>query len=98
MTVLRILAVSVAIGGIVDPSIQVTRAEPLQVRLFAASDDPDALAAASRLHASLSGRAELVDAGAGAATVVVGSRLMAPVLPGSGPVSVISLEEPPSVA
>ena len=95
---LRILAVGVAIGGIVDPSIQVTRAEPLQVRLVAASEDPDAAAAASRLRASLSGRADLVDAGAGAATVVVGSRLVAPALAGNGPVSVISLEEPPSVA
>jgi len=98
MMTLRILAVGVAIGGIVDPSIQVRRTEPLQVRLVAASDDPDAAAAASRLRASLSGRADLVDAGAGAATVVVGSRLVAPALAGNGPVSVISLEEPPSVA
>jgi len=98
MMALRILAVGVAIGGIVDPSIQVTRSEPLQVRLFAASDDPDAVAAASRLRGLLSGRADLVDAGAGAATVVVGSRLVAPALAGNGPVSVISLEEPPSVA
>ena len=98
MIVLRILAVIVAIGGIVDPSIQVTRTRPLQVRLFAASDDPDAVAAASRLRASLSGRAELVDAGGGAATVVVGPRLTAPALAGSGPVSVVSLDEPPSVA
>jgi hypothetical protein len=98
MTVLRILAVAVALGGIVDPSIQVTRAEPLQVRLFAASDDPDAVAAASRLRTALSGRADLVDAGAGAATVVIGARSVASALAGNGPVSVISLEEPPSVA
>ena len=32
MIVLRILAVIVAIGGIVDPAIQVTRTEPLPVR------------------------------------------------------------------
>jgi hypothetical protein len=98
MIVLRMLAAIVAIGGIVDPSIQVTRTEPLQVRLFAASDDPDAVAAASRLRSSLSGRADFVDAGEGAATVVVGPHLIAPVLEGSGPISVISLEEPPSVA
>jgi len=98
MIALRVLAVGVAIGGIVDPAIQVTRTEPLPVRLFAASDDPDAVAAASRLRGLLSGRADLVDAGAGAATVVVGSRLVAPALAGNGPVSVISLEEPPSVA
>ena len=98
MIVLRILAVAVAIGGIVDPAIPVTRTEPLQVRLFAASDDPDAVAAASRLRTALSGRADLVDAGAGAATVVIGPRPVAPGLAGSGPVSVISLEEPPSVA
>ena len=98
MIALRILAVGVAIGGIVDPSIQVTRTEPLQVRLFAAPDDPDAMAAASRLRASLSGRADLLDAGAGAATVVIGSRPIGPTSAGSGPVSVISLEAPPSVA
>src|SRR4029453_296500 len=41
--VLRILAGVLAGGGIIDPAIPVTRREPLQVRLFAASDDPDAL-------------------------------------------------------
>lgn len=98
MIVLRILAAVVAIGGIVDPSIQVTRTEPLQVRLIAAADDPDAVAAASRLRASLSGRADLVFAGSGAATVVIGSGVIAPALAGSGPLSVVSLDEPPSVA
>jgi hypothetical protein len=98
MMVLRILAVVVAIGGVVDPAIQVTRTEPLQVRLFAASDDPDAVAAASRLRTALSGRADLADAGTGAATVVIGTRPNAAAITGSGPVSVISLEEPPSAA
>ena len=97
MIVLRMLAVSVAIGAIVDPTIQVTRTEPLQVRLLTASEDPDAIAVVSGLRASLSGRANFVDAGAGAATVVVGPRLSVPALAGNGPVSVISLEEPPSV-
>ncbi len=98
MIVLRILAVVVAIGGIVDPAIQVTRTEPLQVRLVAASDDPDALATASRLRTALSGRADLADAGTGAATVVIGTRPTVAAIAGTGPVSVVSLEEPPSAA
>ena len=98
MIVLRILAVIVAIGGIVDPAIEVTRTEPLRVRLFAALDDPDAVAAASRLRTALSGRADLVDAGAAAATVVIGNRPIAAATGERGPVSVVSLEEPPSVA
>jgi hypothetical protein len=98
MIVLRIVAVLVALGGIVDPAIQVTRTEPVRVRLFAALDDPDAVAAASRLRTALSGRADLTHAGPGAATVVIGSGPIAAAIAGSGPVSVVSLDEPPSVA
>lgn len=98
MIVLRMLAVIVAVGGIVDPAIQVTRAEPLPVRLFGAPDDPDAAAAASTLRTALSGLAAVVDAGSGAATVVIGRGPIMPAITGGGPVSVVSLEEPPSVS
>ena len=72
MIVLRILAMLVAIGGIVDPALRLTRTEPLPGRVFTAPDDPDAAAAASTLRTALSGRADLVDVGSGAATVVIG--------------------------
>jgi hypothetical protein len=98
MMVLRILAVFVAVGCVVDPAIRVMRTEPLKVRVFAPADDPDAVSAASRLRTALSGRADLADAGTGAATVVIGNRPIAVAIPGSGPVSVVSLEEPPSAA
>jgi hypothetical protein len=98
MIVLRILAFLVAIGGIVDPALRVTRTEPLPVRVFAAADDPDAAAAVSTLRTALSGRADLVDVGAGAATVVIGRAPRIPPVTNGGPVSIVSLEEPPSVA
>jgi hypothetical protein len=98
MIVLRILAVLVAIGGIADPAIRVTRTEPLPVRLFAAPDDPEAAAVVSTLRTGLSGRAHFADAGSGAATVVIGPNPVALPIFGSGPVSAVSLEEPPSVA
>lgn len=98
MIVLRILAVLIAIGAMVDPAIRVTRIEPLPVRVFAASDDPDAAAAASTLRTALSGRADLVDVGSGAATVVIGRTPISPSATAGGPVSVVSLEEPPSMA
>jgi hypothetical protein len=96
MIVLRILAVLIAIGGILDPALRVTRTEPLPVRVFTAADDPDAAATASTLRTALSGRADLVDFGSGAATVVIGRAAVIP--PVTGPVSTVSLEEPPSIA
>ena len=113
MIVLRILAMLIAIGGIVDPALRLTRTEPLPVRVFTAPDDPDAAAAASTLRTALSGRADLVDVGSGAATVVIGrpstelgtalslSKGRAPLTPAvtnGGPVSIVSLEEPPFIA
>jgi hypothetical protein len=98
MIVLRILAVLVAIGGILDPAFRVSRTEPLPVRLFTAADDPDAAAIASRLRTALADRADLVDAGSGAATVVIGRAAITPPVMGGGPVSTVTLEEPPFVA
>ena len=98
MIVLRILAVLVAIGGILDPALHVTRTEPVPVRVFTAPDDPDAAATASTLRTALAGRADLVEVGSGAATVVIGRVAITPPVTRGGPVSTVSLEEPPSIA
>ena len=98
MTALRVLAILIALGGIVDPAIRLSRRLPPTVRVVAAADDPDAAAAVTALRSGLSGQASLVEAGRGLATVVVGRTAVPPAAAGEAPISVVSLEEPPSVA
>jgi hypothetical protein len=98
MTILRILAVAVAIGGVVDPTVQMERRVPVPVRLLADPEDPDAASAAARLQTALSGQVDLVERGSAAASVIVGTGGAGGGVPGDGPVSVVALEEAPSVA
>src|SRR3954464_5332153 len=98
MMVLRTLAVLVALGGIIDPAIQVSRPLPAPVRVFAPANDADATAAIASLRSALSGQARLVEAGPAVATLVVGRVPVAPAVAGDGPISVLALDEPPSVA
>jgi hypothetical protein len=98
MTILRILAVAVAIGGVVDPAVRIERRVPAPVRLLADAEDPDAIAATARLRSALSGHVDFVESGSAVASVIVGPGGAGGGVPGQGPVSVVVLEEAPSVA
>ncbi len=98
MIILRLLAVIVAIAAVIDPVIQLRRPVPVPVRLAAEDRDPDASAAAAKLRASLSGRVDFVDSGSAVASVVIGGASADAMTPEQGPVSIVSLDEPPSVA
>ena len=96
MTVLRLLAIVIALAGMIDPAITMSRPRPVPVRLVADGRDPDAAAAASALRAALPRHVDVVSSGPAAATVVIGGASTA-ALEGPGPISLVSLEEPPSL-
>lgn len=98
MTVLRTLALALAIGGIVDPALPIDRRMPATVRLYAAAGDPDAPAVIARLRAAVAGRADLIEAGSGQESVVVGSARAVDAVRAGTPVSVVSLGAPPAVS
>ena len=72
MTVLRVIAMIVALGGVLDPAVSLSRAVPTPVRLRVDRSDPDAADVAARLRAAMHDRLEFVDAGDADAHVVVG--------------------------
>ena len=98
MTVLRTLALALAIGAIVDPALPIDRRMPATVRLYAAAGDPDAPAVIARLRAALAGRVDLIEAGSGQESVVVGSARAVDAVRAGTPVSVVSLGAPPAVS
>ena len=99
-TILRVLAVMLAAAGLIDPAIQLQRQVPAPVRLVADADDPDASAAAGRLRAALGGIVyfRLDKADSAIPTVLIGDAGADAIGDGDGPLSVVSLEEAPSVA
>lgn len=98
MMVLRILALALAIGAIVDPALPIDRRMPATVRLYAAAGDPDVPAVVARLRAALAGRVDLIDAGSGQENVVVGSAPAVDAVRAGTPISVVSLGAPPAVS
>ena len=100
MKVLRIIAVLIAIGGIVDPAVTLSRPVPAQVRLHVDPADRDAMDVAVRLRGSVKDR---VVFGLGPespespqAEVFVG-RASRPAASFALPTSVVVLHDPPGV-
>ena len=73
MTVLRVIAILVALGGVLDPSLSLSRAVPTPVRLHVDRSDPDAADVEARLRAAMDDRLEFVAEGDADAHVVVGT-------------------------
>ena len=97
MTVLRVIAILVALGGVLDPSLSLSRAVPTPVRLHVDRSDPDAADVEARLRAAMDDRLEFVAEGDADAHVVVGTtRLDAAAL--SKPVSLVTLQDEPGTA
>ncbi len=92
MTVLRVIAILVALGGVLDPAVSLSRAVPTPVRLHVDRSDPDAADVEARLRAAMHDRLEFVAEGDADAHVVVGTtRLEASAF--SKPVSLVTLQE-----
>jgi hypothetical protein len=98
MTLLRTLALALAIGAIVDPALPVHRGKPAVVRMYAAAGDPDVPAVVARLRTALAGRVTLTEAGTGQEAVVVGMASAVDAVRTGTPVSVVSLGAPPAVS
>ena len=94
MTVLRVIAILVALGGVLDPAVSLSRAVPTPVRVHVDRSDPDAADVEARLRAAVKDRLEFVGPGDAEAHVVVGgARPEAQAF--SKPVSLITLQEEP---
>ena len=97
MTVLRVIAILVALGGVLDPAVSLSRAIPTPVRLHVDRSDPDAADVEARLRAAMHDRLEFVAEGDADAHVVVGAtRLDAAAF--SKPVSLVTLQDEPGTA
>ena len=72
MILLRTIAILVAVGGVLDPAVSLSRPVPTPVRLHADRSDPDSADVESRLRAAMQDRIELVADGDAEAHVVVG--------------------------
>ena len=53
MTVLRVIAILVALGGVLDPALSLSRPVPTLVRLHVDRSDPDAADVEARLRAAM---------------------------------------------
>ena len=71
MTVLRVIAILVALGGVLDPALSLSRPVPTLVRLHVDRSDPDAADVEARLRAAMHDRLEFVAGGDADAHVVV---------------------------
>jgi hypothetical protein len=97
MTALRMIAILVALGGVLDPAFTLTRDVPAPVRLHIDRSDPDSAAVETRLRTATNTSVEFVEDGDAEADVVVDS---AP--PGSltfsKPVSFVKSSDEPDTA
>ena len=92
MTVLRVIAILVAVGGVLDPAVSLSRAIPTPVRLHVDRSDPDGADVEARLRAAMHDRLEFVGEGDAEAHVVVGAtRPDAAAF--SKPVSLVTLQD-----
>jgi hypothetical protein len=97
MTVLRVIAIMVALGGMLDPAVSLSRAIPTPVRLHVDRSDPDGADVEARMRAAMRDRVELVGEGDAEAHVVVGAaRPDAAAF--SKPVSLVTLQDEPGTA
>jgi hypothetical protein len=100
MTVLRVIAVLIAIGGIVDPAVTLSRPLPAQVRLHVDPADQDAVGVAARLRASVKDRVAFGTGPAAPALtkaeVFVG-RASSPAAGFASPTSVVTFDDRPGV-
>ena len=72
MTVFRVIAILVALGGVLDPALSLSRPVPTLVRLYVDRSDPDAADVEARLRAAMHDRLEFVAGGDADAHVVRG--------------------------
>jgi hypothetical protein len=92
MTVLRVIAMLVALGGVLDPAVSLSRTVSTPVRLHVDPSDPDAADVQARLRAATKDRLEFVGHGDAAAHVVVGGVRPDPQV-FSKPVSLVTLRD-----
>ncbi len=97
MTVLRVIAILVALGGVLDPALSLSRPIPTPVRLHVDRSDPDGTDVEARLRAAVYDRLEFVGEGDAEAHVVVGAtRPDAEAF--AKPVSLVTLHDDPGTA
>lgn len=101
MTVLRTIAVLIALGGVLDPALSLSRAIPTPVRLHVdhsdPRSDPDSTDAEARLRAAMHDRVEFVADGDAEAHVVIGTA-RPEFLAFSKPVSLVRRPDEPGTA
>lgn len=88
---LRLLALGIAIGGIVDPAVSVWRTRPLRLDVRLLEESSSAHAAREQLLSGLKHEFAAVTGGESDALVLVGGRPDVSALPAGVPVSTISL-------
>lgn len=88
---LRVLAVGIAIGGLVDPAISVRRTRPLRVDVRLLEESSSARAAREQLVSALKDDFAAVSGGAADALVLIGGRPDVSAVPADVPVSTISV-------
>jgi hypothetical protein len=97
MSMLRLGALAIALAAVLDPELPVRRSLPATVQLHFDVTDRDAVTTAERLRRELRRRVDFVDEEDVAAQVVIGNvRPDGAVF--SRPVSVVTLDDAPSVA
>ena len=94
MTTLRVVAILIALGAVVDPAISLSRAIPAPVRVHVDRSDPDAADAEARLRAAAKDRLEFVGHGDAEAHVVIGGTRPGD-LAFSKPVSFVTMQDEP---
>jgi hypothetical protein len=92
MTVFRVIAILVALGGVLDPAVSLSRTVPTPVRVHVDRSDPDAADVEARLRAAVKDRLEFAGPGDAEAHVVVGGA-RPETQAFSKPVSLITLQE-----
>ena len=97
MTVLRTIAILVALGGVLDPAVSLSRAIPTSVRLHVDRSDPDSTEIEARLRGAMPDRLEFVEDGDAEADVVVGA-FRPESLAFSRPVSLVRWPDEPGTA
>ncbi|MCA1563340.1 MAG: hypothetical protein LC804_24830 [Acidobacteria bacterium] len=88
---LRLLAIAIAIGGVIDPAVSVRRSRPVRLDVRLLDESSSAHAARDQLVSHLKDDVATLNAGAADAIVLVGGRPDVSSLPAKVPVFTISL-------
>jgi len=97
MTALRTIAILVALGGVLDPAVGLSRAIPTPVQLHVDRYDRDSADVERRLRASMDDRVEFVATGDAEAHVVVGD-VRPELVAFAKPVSIVRWPDEPGTA